>query len=256
MVHFKGYGMTRFQGIACRMRHFIFVAGVLFTVAGIVWAILPFFSSLEDFAGLFGSVLILNAFAVDDEVFYGINLALVLGLVLLAQWAFLRPGKGFTVRMATVGRPLKSSVFVAGLMATLLTTGFIALLLELPDWWQPLLGDKKDGFYVSSSFIIWAVMLVLWAVWTWVFFVYWRQGDRYTQLGKMIRGLVAGSILEAIVAVPVHIWASRQRECYCCRGTYTTLVLAATVLIWAFGPGIILLYMREKRRRLESMQLE
>ena len=64
----------------------------------------------------------------------------------------------------------------------------------------------------------------------------------------MIRGLVAGSILETIIAVPVHIWATRQRECYCCRGTYTTLVLAATVLIWAFGPGIILLYMREKRR--------
>ncbi|MCK5603500.1 hypothetical protein KAR91_16565, partial [Candidatus Pacearchaeota archaeon] len=142
--------MTRFQGIGCWVRHFIFVFGVLFTVAGVIWAILPYFSGIEDCAGLFGSVLILNAFAVDSEVFYGINLALVLGLVLLAQWAFLRPGKGFTVRMATVGRPLKSSVFAAALMATLLTTGLVALLLELPDWWGPLLGDK-DGFYVHSS---------------------------------------------------------------------------------------------------------
>jgi hypothetical protein len=64
----------------------------------------------------------------------------------------------------------------------------------------------------------------------------------------MIRGLVAGSLLEILVAVLVHVWATRQRECYCCRGTYTTLVLAATVLIWVFGPGIIMLYYREKYR--------
>jgi hypothetical protein len=47
----------------------------------------------------------------------------------------------------------------------------------------------------------------------------------------------------------VHVWVMRQRECYCARGTYTTLVLAGTVLLWAFGPGVILLYAREKYRR-------
>ena len=93
------------------------------------------------------------------------------------------------------------------------------------------------------------VLLLAWAFWAWVFFVYWRWGDRYTQLGKIIRGLVAGSLLEIFVAVPVHVWAARQRECYCCRGTYTTLVLAGAVLLWAFGPGIILLYKREQIRR-------
>ncbi len=108
--------------------------------------------------------------------------------------------------------------------------------------------NDDNGMSMFTPLIIWAVMLVIWGIWSWIFFVYWKQGDRYTQSGKMIRGLVAGSILETIVAVPVHIWATRQRECYCCRGTYTTLILAATVLIWAFGPGIILLYMREKYR--------
>ena len=61
--------------------------------------------------------------------------------------------------------------------------------------------------------------------------------------------MIVGSVLEVFIAVPVHVWAARQRECYCCRGTYTTLVLAGTVLLWAFGPGIILLYWREKYRR-------
>jgi len=32
--------------------------------------------------------------------------------------------------------------------------------------------------------------------------------------------------------------------------------LAGTVLIWAFGPGIILLYMREKYRRRKLVEPE
>jgi len=242
--------MTKSQKIAYRFRHTILVVGILFTLAGIVWSFLPVLLSDNDgFAGLFGTVLIINNLANESELIYLINVLVVLGVVLLAQWAFLRPGKGWTIRMSTVGRPLITSVFSAGLMAALLTTGFISFLLELPDWWQPLLGNGDGSdFYFYSPYIIWAVMFVIWCVWACIFFVYWKQGDRYTQLGKMIRGMVAGSILEIIIAVPVHIWATRQRECYCCRGTYTTLILAATVLIWAFGPGIVLLYMREKRR--------
>jgi hypothetical protein len=146
--------------------------------------------------------------------------------------------------MVTVGRPLKTSIFAAGVIAMLLTVGFVALLLELPNWWEGIMG--VDSYW--GIICVWITMLIIWGIWSWIFFVYWRQGDRYTQSGRMIRGLVAGSILEIIIAVPVHIWATRQRECYCCRGTYTTLILAATVLIWAFGPGIVLLYMREKRR--------
>ncbi|MBN2594872.1 MAG: hypothetical protein JXA81_15305 [Sedimentisphaerales bacterium] len=236
--------MTKAQKTAYRLRHIILVAGILFTVAGIVWAILPLFFDADDFAGLIGTVLILNKLAGDSRLAYGINVVIVLGLVLLAQWAFLRPGKGWTVRIDTVGRPLKTSVFAAGVIAMLLTVGFVALLLELPNLWEGIM--SVDSYW--NIICVWIAMLIIWGVWSLIFFVYWRQGDRYTQLGKMIRGLVAGSILEIIIAVPVHIWATRQRECYCCRGTYTTLVLAATVLIWAFGPGIVLLYMREKRR--------
>jgi hypothetical protein len=166
------------------------------------------------------------------------------GLTLLAQWAFLRPREGWTIRLTSEGRPLKSAVVVASFMAMLLTVGLFALALELPDWWEPgILGDS--GGMVG----IWIVMLFLWVAWAWVFFVHWRQGDRYTQLGKMIRGLVVGSLLEGFVAVPAHVWATRQRECYCARGTYTTLIFAGTVLLWAFGPGIVLLYVHERHRR-------
>ena len=155
-------------------------------------------------------------------------------------------------RLTTVGRPLKTAAVAAALMGMLLSIGLFSLILEIPDWWLQILqyGDETTWSGASRGMLgVWVAMLLLWGVWACVFFAYWRQGDRYTQLGKMIRGLVTGSLLEILVAIPVHIWATRQRECYCARGTYTTLVLAGTVLLWAFGPGILLLYWREKYRR-------
>ena len=82
-----------------------------------------------------------------------------------------------------------------------------------------------------------------------MFFVYWRQGDRATQMGKMIRGLIAGSLLETFIAIGVYAWNPHREECYCARGSYTGLVFGATVLLWCFGPGVVLLFLRERERR-------
>jgi hypothetical protein len=246
--------MTSAQEKAYRFRRLILVVGIVFTLAGLTWAMLPVFFDMDDtnLMGLLGTVLICHPIGSDSRLGYAVNTIIVIGLVFLLQWAFLRPGKNFKVRLLDKGRPLRSSVLAASIMAMLLTVGLISLLLEFPNWWQEIMESESRSVVTA----IYATMGVIWVAWAWVFFIYWKQGDRYTQSGKMIRGLVAGSILEIMIAVPVHIWATRQRECYCCRGTYTTLVLAGTVLIWAFGPGIILLYMREKYRRGTLIQPE
>ena len=236
--------MTSAKEKAYKLRHLILVVGIIFTLGGFAWALFG--------NALLGTVLVINKIVADEKIPYVINAIIVVGIILLAQWAFLRPGKNFKVRLTTEGRPLKTSIFAAALMSMLLTTGIISLLLEFPDWWEDIM--EGDSPIVLAS--LYVVMLIIWAIWAWVFFIYWKQGDRYTQSGKMIRGLVAGSILEIMVAVPVQIWATRQRDCYCCRGSYTTLILASTVLIWAFGPGIILLYMRERYRRGKLIENE
>ncbi len=259
--------MTKAKATAYRLRWLILIAGIIYTLLGLAWLILPFFNDTSFVNALFGgsegagaaglmyTPLTPGRLLVTEEWGYGVNVALVLGLLLLAQWAFLRPGGGWTVRVTAVGRPLKSAVIAAALMAMLLTIGAIALLLELPNWWAPIMGGIDDDAIAGGWGItgVWAAMLIAWGVWAWIFFIYWRQGDRYTQMGKMIRGLVAGSLLEIFVAVPVHVWAVRQRECYCCRGTYVTLVFAGAVLLFAFGPGIVLLYAREKHRRAKLL---
>ncbi len=247
--------MTRWQHRAYRFRRLILIAGVVYVLLAVGWLVgpylnEPFFDHDFSIAGLFGTPLSPGGLIELEELGYAANLVLVVGLLLIAQWAFLRPGSGFTVQLKDKGRPLKSAVISAAVMAMLLTTGGIAVLMELPDWWQPTM-EVHDG---KGVFYIWGGMLIIWVVWAAIFFVYWREGDRYTRMGKMIRALIAGSILEVFIAVPVHVWAvNQQRDCYCCRGTYTTLVLAGTVLLWAFGPGIVLLYWREKYRRQQLL---
>ena len=240
--------MTRGRQLALRFRRLILVLGILFVISSLCWLVGPFFSNalFDEFAalGLIGTPLAFGKM-VESEWTYAATIVLFLGLLLLAQWAFLCPGRVLTAGLAAKGRPLRSAVVAAAAMAMLLSVGAIALVLEIPDWWEPA-GMSDNDWAIAE---VWTAMLLLWVLWACIFFVYWRRGDRYTQLGRMIRGLVAGSLIEALVAVPVHIWATNQHGCYCARGTYTTLVLAGTVLLWAFGPGIVLLYMHERYRR-------
>ncbi len=249
--------MTKSQETGRRLRRIILFGGILYTMVALAWVFLPLFvrpsAALfgDDFdpAGLYGVPFPLPTIWMDapwapsDAWGYGLHAATLVGVLLLAQWALLRPGRSWATRLTVTGRPVKSAVIAAAAMAMLLSVGVAALLLELPNWWEATL-DSPLGLTG-----IWVCMAILWGVWAWIFLVYWRQGDRYTHYGKLIRALVAGSIAESIVAIPVHIWATHQRGCYCARGTYTTLVFAGTVLLWAFGPGIILLYAREKYRR-------
>jgi hypothetical protein len=128
----------------------------------------------------------------------------------------------------------------------LLSVGFLATLLEIPDWWKPVC-------QLAGLHGIWGVMLWLWLFWAGVFAVYWRQGDQYTRLSRMLRGLLAGSFLELLIAAPVHVWVYKNRDCYCARGSYTGVVFGLTVLLWVFGPGLVLLFMREKYRRAKLL---
>lgn len=227
---------------------------IVYTLAAVVWLLLPlvwdsFFNKPPEFVpvGLGGTPLTAgrSSFGARLSLFaYAISVFVFLGIVFAAQWAFLRPRPGWITRLATEGRPLRTSILAAAAMAMLLTTGFVAILFELPNWWEPLI-DSNVGLAG-----IWAGMLIVWAIWAWIFAVYWKQGDRYTQLGRVIRALITGSLLEALVAIPVHIVVTRQRtDCYCYRGSYTALVCSGTVLLWAFGPGLVLLYLRERYRQ-------
>ena len=245
--------MTRYRRLAYRLRWLILIVGVLCLGAGVFWLVNPLWPQwkvrADEPAGLLGVVW----FWAEDEPEYGLLLAGYLGVFLLTQWLFLRPRRGLAVRLARTGRPMKRAVVAAGLVAMLLTAGMASTLLEVITWscgkdWLP------DDDLVGRA-LLYGIPVLVWAGWSVVFLIYWRQGDHYTQLGKMIRGLLGGSVLELIAATAVYVWNPQKEDCYCSRGSYTDLLFGGTVALWCFGPGIILLFMRERYRRAKLLHL-
>lgn len=169
-----------------------------------------------------------------------------LGLLLLAQWAFLRPLRRTALHGAEAGRPRGTAAVAVGFVAALLSVAAIATVLEIPRWWDPML-DKMS----HPRLAIWLALGAIWLGWGGVFYVYFRQGDFWAKAEATVRGLIRGSVLELLVAIPTHALHYRRGndDCYCARGSYTGLVFGAGVLLWAFGPGLFLLFWRERRRR-------
>jgi hypothetical protein len=245
--------MTRYQRLAYRLRWGLLAMALLCMAGGALflinilwpeWNMIPYGDPASGI-GLQGVM----GWQTDDRPTYALVVAGYLGLFFFAQWLFLAPCRNWAVRLNETGRPMKRAVIVAALVAALLSIALIATLLELPDWWGGVVTKGNAPRFDDLRY--WPPLLALaiaWLIWTAIFFTYWRHGDRYTQLTRMIRGLLAGSMAECLIIAPAHAWVAHERDCYCARGTYTGLVLGVTALLWCFGPAVILLFMRERYR--------
>jgi hypothetical protein len=184
----------------------------------------------------------LTGLSSDADAYYWMHLVLFLGLLLLTQWMFLRPRRGWSLRLSESARPMRTAVLGAAIMAMMLSLAWVATLLESIGLWDDALdGDRWLAFPIGA----W----IVWLLWAAVFYVYWRKGTRFEQLRKMAKGLIVGSVLELFVATGVFLWNKEDDDCWCARGSYTGLVFGATVMIWAFGPGLVFLFLREARYR-------
>jgi hypothetical protein len=172
-------------------------------------------------------------------------------LFLLTQWWLLSPRGSWRIGLAiTAAPPPKRAAVAAGFIGMLLSIGVIATLMELPNWWLQL--TTVGGLKTPQRYgAVWQVMAVLWAGWSLLFYLHWRGLDRSTALRRTVRWLLAGTVLELLLATPAHAWVISQRggECYCQRGTYTGLAFGITAALWLFGPGALLVMLREKQRR-------
>ncbi len=75
-------------------------------------------------------------------------------------------------------------------------------------------------------------MAAVWAIWAWLFFRYFRSAsDGYTAFTRVFRGLVGGTVLELLVAGPVHALHTDHDQCYCARELHGTR-------LWLHGGGV------------------
>ncbi len=161
--------------------------------------------------------------------------ALVLTLVSQALLIFgsgklelTRPTRGWRLVIPTV---------VAGLMLAILIGGAGLALSEL--------------FYLDDEWVsvaLFALVALSWIVWSLLLFIYCQRRERFTVIGRLTGLIFAGSLGSLLVSIPAHIIISRRPGCFV--GFLTALGIASGVyvMLWSFGPAILLLFFKEKRR--------
>ena len=145
-----------------------------------------------------------------------------------------------TVNLCTPVRPrrLVLPVIVAALMMTVLVGALCFCLIELL-----YLDDKKWSVYA-----FWIIVGLSWILWSAVFFIRYRDTERYKILRNLVAALIAGSLIELFVAIPSHVIVSKRPGCFVGIGTGLGIISGIFVMLWAFGPGVILLFLRERRK--------
>jgi hypothetical protein len=220
----------------------LFLALALACLAAALWWIAAplLYGDLDEASERTVPLSLLTGLSSDSHAIYLVHLALFFGALLLTQWMFLRPRRGWSVRLTETGRPMTSAMLASALMAMMLSLAGIATLLELFELWDDVVQGNR---WLAIPVGAW----ILWLLWAGVFYAYWTKGTRFEQLKGMARGLIAGSVLELLVSTGVFVWKTDEENCYCARGSYVGLVFGATVMIWAFGPGLVFLFLREAR---------
>jgi len=164
-------------------------------------------------------------------------LVLVVGVIAQILFIF---GSGTTNLCQPIHpRRLLIPVIVASLAMTVLVAGLLLALFELADF-------SGNGWF---DYVFWSVIGLSWIGWGIVFFIWQRRKERYKVIRNLISPLLAGSLIELMVSIPSHIIVSRRPGCFVGIATTIAIACGVGVMLWAFGPGIILLFLKERRKK-------
>jgi hypothetical protein len=144
-------------------------------------------------------------------------------------------------------RPIALTIGVAGLLFALLVVGATASVGELLTHGASWLGDDAR----TVIFRLAAIVLGSWALWATVLYWMTRRDAPIPAVQKVARALLAGSVLELLIAIPTHIVVRGRTEC--CAGVYTFLglVTGVSIMLLSFGPGVIFLF-NERAARIRQ----
>ena len=176
------------------------------------------------------------------ELFTAWQFWLLLAVLFVSQFALLRTPVDVASRRPERRGPLWPTVVAGGFMAGLLLIGLAAAVVE--------------GFKLPFNSMIPPVVILLgiasWIAWAVVFH---RMGktDPEGMVSRQSNWLIKGSVLELLVAVPMHVIVRHRGEC--CAGflTFFGLATGMAVMLFAFGPAVFFLFV-ERWRRLRSAE--
>jgi hypothetical protein len=185
----------------------------------------------------------------DDVSFShdGPGLIIVLGVFVLMPILFLAGAPHWTWPRPRRRRSIYISISIGALMAGALTFGAFASFASLIDMTEPKwipdlnLDLRPPWIFLISIGIPWALWL---GIFTLILAGQWHQKFR-----RIYQILIAGTILELLVTIPIDVQVRRRTSCYCGEGTFFGLVIGLTTIMWTFGPGVALLFIARQMQK-------
>lgn len=177
-----------------------------------------------------------------------------LGAAALCAWpgltvAFLSPIVG-PVRAGETGRSLRASVIAASLLGASMCALIVATLIEGAMAMIAWDADSFEDLWTSGRSVIWTASLATWfaAGFLWMYLL--RRAGRSRDprgLDRVLRAVLAGTVVELALGLPIYAMARKRFDCYCAMATFLNLVFGIAALLWMCGPWVVLLLTRRAR---------
>lgn len=139
-------------------------------------------------------------------------------------------------------RRVRSIYLTYAVAALLMALMLVALALSISELLR--FNGLFAGLWIPAS------LLGFWALWAGILFWVTRRSPPLAAVRRIWRILLAGSILELLIAVPTHVIVRQRNEC--CAGffTFVGLVTGSCVMLLSLGPGVYFL-LAERRARID-----
>ncbi len=164
---------------------------------------------------------------------------LLAGVFFTAQALFILGSGTIQLCQPIRKRRLWMPVVAAAFMLMVLMAGLTLALAEL------LYLDNHDAF----GWVFFGVVGLGWVGWGVLLWTYARRWDRIRVLRRLAVLCFAGSLAELLAAVPSHMIVSKRPGCLVGLATMLGIVAGCYVMLFSFGPGIVLLFLRPRHRR-------
>jgi hypothetical protein len=235
---------------------YLFVAftAVGFLVAPIAFLPSLFFDSLSDYTQFVGNYYRVPLLSSNPTLhFTGAQLGLFSAAVLM--WAglavaFLAPITG-KLQATSEPRSLLPSIIAAVIigivMFGIIATATYELLCALGS-------ESTSDFEMMSSEVRMAMTFVMLGAWAvggaFCALLFRRLGSTRdpTALDRMLRALLAGTVIEIALGLPLFLIIRKKSACECALASFWSLVLGIAALLWICGPAVLLLLTRDARR--------
>lgn len=147
---------------------------------------------------------------------------------------------------APQSRSLKISLIIAAAVASSLTFG---LLFAFAEFSRTVLEYSVESDGSDGGVIVTAIIVGSWVFWSALLLIFCKGIWADRLLGRVVGLLIAGTLLEALIVLPLDIMVRRRTDCYCFSGTLIALCFSAMATMWLAGPGIVIALMSKKHRR-------